>query len=59
MEFLNLDHLKGQDLMAYSLDVKQQVQQWTGISISIGIAPTKTLAKIANRYAKKENIWGV
>ncbi len=57
--FLNLDHLKGQDLMAFGLDVKQQVQQWTGIPISIGIAPTKTLAKIANRYAKKENIWGV
>ncbi|MEO1693360.1 MAG: DUF4113 domain-containing protein, partial [Cyanobacteria bacterium J06631_6] len=28
--------------------------QWTGIPISIGIAPTKTLAKIANRVAKKD-----
>jgi DNA polymerase V len=29
------------------------VRQWTGIPVSIGIAPTKTLAKLANRFAKK------
>lgn len=34
--------------------IKQTVQQWTGIPISIGVAPTKTLAKVANRYAKKK-----
>ena len=28
---------------------------WTGIPISIGIAPTKTLAKIANRIAKRNH----
>lgn len=28
--------------------------QWTGIPVSVGIAPTKTLAKIANRRAKKD-----
>ena len=41
------------DLTAYSLDIAHSVRQWTGIPISIGIAPTKTLAKIANRLAKK------
>ena len=30
------------------------VLQWTGIPVSIGIAPTKTLAKAANRMAKKD-----
>ena len=30
------------------------VQQWTGIPVSVGIAPTKTLAKVANRLAKKD-----
>jgi DNA polymerase V len=30
------------------------VRQFTGIPVSVGIAPTKTLAKIANRIAKKQ-----
>lgn len=41
------------DLTDYCLDICQTVKQWTGIPISIGIAPTKTLAKLANRLAKK------
>ena len=32
--------------------MKQTVKQWTGIPVSIGIAPTKTLAKVANHMAK-------
>jgi DNA polymerase V len=42
-----------QDLTAYSLMIAGTVRQWTGIPVSIGVAPTKTLAKIANRLAKK------
>lgn len=34
--------------------IRQTVMQWTGIPVSIGVAPTKTLAKIANRIAKKD-----
>ncbi len=30
------------------------VKQWTGIPVSIGIAPSKVLAKVANKRAKKE-----
>lgn len=41
------------DLTQYSQDICKTVKQWTGIPISIGIAPTKTLAKLANRLAKK------
>ncbi len=33
--------------------IRNKVKQWTGIPISIGIAPTKTLAKLANRLVKK------
>jgi DNA polymerase V len=33
--------------------IRQKVLQWTGIPVSIGIAPTKTLAKVASRVAKK------
>jgi DNA polymerase V len=41
------------DLTPYALGIVKTVLQWTGIPISIGIAPTKTLAKLANRMAKK------
>ncbi|MDD2769011.1 MAG: Y-family DNA polymerase [Methylococcus sp.] len=41
------------DLTDYSLRIVRTVKQWTGIPVSIGIAPTKTLAKLANRLAKK------
>ena len=30
-----------------------RVSQWTGIPVRVGIGPTKTLAKLANRWAKK------
>lgn len=42
-----------QDLTAYGLSIAKTVRQCTGIPVSIGIAPTKTLSKIANRLAKK------
>ena len=41
------------DLYQHSLNVRNIVQQWTGIPVSIGIASTKTLSKIANHVAKK------
>ncbi|WP_132537854.1 Y-family DNA polymerase [Rhizobium sp. PP-F2F-G48] len=34
-------------------EARAAVLQWTGIPVSVGIAPTKTLAKVANRLAKK------
>ncbi len=41
------------DLEAYGHEVVRTVKQWTSIPVSVGIAPTKTLAKIANRQGKK------
>ena len=41
------------DLEEEGMRMKKQIQQWTGIPISIGIAPSKALAKIANKIAKK------
>jgi DNA polymerase V len=35
-------------------ELRQRVIQWTGIPVSVGVAPTKTLAKAANRFAKKD-----
>ena len=48
-------HLSGiqEDMKEYGLKIKNCVWQWTSIPVGIGIAPTKTLAKIANRIAKK------
>ncbi len=37
----------------YGRQIQHTVRQWTGIPVSIGIAPTKTLAKLANKIAKK------
>jgi DNA polymerase V len=54
--FLRLDSLnyQYQDLEALGRHIRQLVKKWTGIPVSVGIAPTKTLAKIANRIAKKQ-----
>jgi DNA polymerase V len=52
--FLDLDHIPIGELCDYAGHIKNTVEQWTGISVSIGVAPTKTLAKLANRLAKKD-----
>lgn len=38
--------------------LREKVKQWTGIPVSIGIAKTKTLAKVANHIAKKNPEFG-
>ena len=52
--FVDLSWLGYQELSAYAARIKIMIAQWTGIPVSIGTAPTKTLAKIANRVAKKQ-----
>jgi len=41
------------DLTAVGRTIVRTVQRNTGIPVSMGLAPTKTLAKVANKYAKK------
>ena len=53
--FLRFDGFDYFDLEATGFQMKKQVRQWTGIPVSIGFAPTKALAKIANKIAKKFN----
>ncbi len=50
--FIDLTGL-GDDLVAYGHAIRKSVHRWTGIPISVGIAETKTLAKLANELAKK------
>ncbi|EGB15140.1 DNA-directed DNA polymerase [Pseudodesulfovibrio mercurii] len=40
---------------AYGRRLRATVLAWTGIPVSVGIARTKTLAKLANRFAKKQD----
>jgi DNA polymerase V len=43
---------------AYCRCIRDTVRQWTGLPVSIGIGPSKTLAKLANRIAKKDPAHG-
>ncbi|WP_373094988.1 translesion error-prone DNA polymerase V subunit UmuC [Zhongshania sp.] len=40
------------DLVAYGQAIRERVQNWTGITVCVGISTTKTLAKLANHAAK-------
>lgn len=57
--FLKLDAFGRVNLNALALEARTRIIKWTGIPVSIGIAPTKTLAKIANHVAKKRTSSGV
>ena len=51
--FLKFEGFENYDLQFYCEEIKETVEKWTGIPISIGLAPTKVLAKVSNRIAKK------
>ena len=51
--FLRLDNIGFEEIFKLCEDIRFKIHKWLGIPTSIGIAPTKTLAKIANRIAKK------
>jgi len=50
--FLDLTGFR--DLLAHGQRLRATVRQHTGIPVGVGIAPTKTLAKVANFTAKKQ-----
>jgi DNA polymerase V len=51
--FLNLSGVSNcMDLEQFGRDVRERVSQYTKLTVSVGIAPTKTLAKLANHAAK-------
>jgi len=51
--FLSLDNIYMKNLNDYGQVIRKKVQKDLGIPVSIGIAKTKTLAKLANEYVKK------
>ena len=51
--FLDFSGFERYDLKEYGEEIVRTVSKGTGIPVSMGIAPTKTLAKVANKFAKK------
>ena len=51
--FLELKGFENYDLEKYGQEMRSRILKWTGIPVSVGIAPTKALAKVANRISKK------
>ena len=52
--FINVDHLPVGHLQTFAEKLRDVVVAWTGIPVSVGIAPSKVLSKVANRIAKKD-----
>lgn len=53
--FIDLTSMRNSfDIYQPCVALAQKIEKWTGIPVSIGIAPTKTLAKVANDVAKKQ-----
>jgi DNA polymerase V len=50
--FLSLSEFTSRNLTEYGCTIRSTVKRWTGIPVSVGIAETKTLAKIAGDVAK-------
>ncbi len=51
--FLELKGFENYDLEEYGKEIRKKILKWTGIPVSVGIAQTKALAKVANRISKK------
>jgi len=51
--FVSLHFIRQAELRAFAAVVKEKIEKWTGVKVSVGVAPTKTLAKLANGIAKK------
>lgn len=54
--FLDLEGIDPTNLYEYALFLKHTTEQWTGIPVSIGVAPSKVLSKLANKLAKKDKV---
>ena len=56
--FLRLEAPQRANLPEFCRDVRQRIQRWTGITVSVGVGATRTLAKIATHVAKKHPSYG-
>ncbi len=56
--FLDLTGFGEAALLEYAREMVGTVRRWLGLPVSVGIAPTKVLAKVANRIAKRRKVPG-
>lgn len=54
--FVDLSPYSNEQLPAIAMEIRETVEQWTGIKVSVGVGPTKVLAKVANRLSKKDKL---
>ncbi len=52
--FLDLHGFSAEQCASTGKAARQRIRQWLGLPVGVGIAPTKTLAKLANHLAKKQ-----
>ncbi len=52
--FLDVSMIPPEKLYPAAKQIKETTEQWTGIKVSIGVAPSKVLSKVANRLSKKD-----
>jgi DNA polymerase V len=55
--FLDLTHVPREQLRAFGRQIRETVWRFTGIPVSVGIADTKTLTKVANEVVKKNPVY--
>ncbi len=53
--FIDVSGMSAAQMDSFLVQLRTAVERWTGIPVSIGAAPTKTLAKAANRYVKRND----
>lgn len=51
--FLKINGIEEKAQTEYLIKIRNTIKQWLGLPVSVGLAQTKTLAKLANRIAKK------
>ena len=56
--YLHLEGISEVNIPGLCRSLREKVGKWVGIPVSIGVAPTKTLAKIASHFAKKYKGYG-
>lgn len=56
--FLRLDAPLQANLPEFCRELREKVFRWTGITVSVGVAATRTLAKVANHIAKAHEEYG-
>ena len=51
--FLDLSLMRPEELQPLGQALRERVGKWVGVPVCVGVAPTKTLAKLANHAAKR------